>query len=653
MQKKLALAGLSGFLLTLAFPRWNLWPLAWGALVPLFFALDGGGRGTACRAPTAKESFLLGFTAGFVFFLLSISWLRHVTVFGMFFVVAVLALYWGVFGVVYSMVGAGLVPARRVRSESRATTRVAPTFFLAAAWVALEFIRTEIPVWGFGWNLLGNSQAPNLWIAQLASVGGVYSVSFLVFLGNSVIYRLLQDGIGGVGLVPALFLLAKNGFRAPLPARQPLAVAPAHSSLLVFFLLLLAVFIFGWSRMQTANPNSFFRVSILQGNIPQILKWDEAHKEEILQIYLNLTELASYDVPQLIVWPEAAYPGFFNRDSEAERVKALVEKIQIPLLVGSPHQEDSIFYNSAYLLAPSPLPSPPRGRRGREALRGPRPFSGEGEGGVRMIQRYDKIRLVPFGEYVPWKPVFGFLEPYAYALGVSDFSGGKELTVFNLEQGAVRAVSAGRQEPPLRFSVLICFEDTFPNLARRFVNEGANFLTVITNDAWFGRSSAPYQHLQASVFRAIENGVSIVRSANTGVSAFISPFGQVLERVQNQEGKDTFIMGGMTYPVGFENRGGFRQRFVAARTAPTLYRQAGWIFPYGCLAVLMLWGIKTSTLILIFLVFALTAGCIRLAGGAFYAKKGNGEKPPKVKEVYFDTDELLDGKEKAPGNIEI
>ena len=556
---RLSLAALSGLLLTLAFPRWNLWPLAWVALVPLFYSLD--------QARNRKESFWLGLTAGFVFFLLSISWLRHVTVFGMFFVVTMEALYWGVLGLL--------------------AKKGIPAMVLAASWVALEFIRSEIPVWGFGWNLLGASQASNLWLAQLASLGGIYSVSFLVFLGNRVIYSFLRNGI-------------KN---------ELLRV-------FLFSLLAAASVLFGWSRFESFAPHSFLRVSVLQGNIPQLLKWEKSYREEILKIYLNLTELASYDAPDLIVWPEAAYPGFFNREAEADRVKELVQKIEIPLLVGSPHEEERGFYNSAYLLN----------------------RSGE------IQDRYDKIRLVPFGEYVPWKPIFGFLEPYAYALGVSDFSAGKELTVFNLN------------EPKLHFSTLICFEDTFPGLARKFVDRGADFLTVITNDAWFGHSSAPYQHLQASIFRAIENGVPVIRAANTGVSGFITSRGQVAEKVRNQEGKDTFMMGGMTYPI-------------ALTKETTLYRRGGWFFPYVCL--ITLGTVLAGTLFrkkgersvpgrtvpglaaLVFLLLIVVTGCIRFAGGAFYAKKGKEGEPAKVKEIYVDTNELLPGQKQAPGKVEV
>ena len=535
MRRNFSLSVLSGFLLTLAFPRWNLWWLAWVAFVPLLRAITD--------SKNWKTAFLYGFSAGFTFYLLSLTWLRHVTVFGLFFVAALLAIYWGIFAVM-------------VRRNNG-------LLLLAAAWTALEFLRSEWPVWGFGWNLLGYSQAPNVLVRQLASLGGAYAVSFLVLLGNGVLHRALRDGL-----------------------------RKTYQTVLLFFLLLSAVLLFGWSRLAAPLPRPDFRISVLQGNISQVLKWEPKYKEEILRIYLNLTELAGYDHPQMILWPESAYPGFFNLDPEAERVKELVRKIKIPLLVGSPHDEGrDFYYNSAYLLN----------------------ASGE------ISERYDKIRLVPFGEYVPWKRAFGFLERYAYALGVSDFSPGKNLTVF---------------ERP-RFSVLICFEDTFPGLARKFVERGAGFLAVITNDAWFGHSSAPYQHLQASVFRAIENGVAVVRAANTGISGFVSSRGEVEERVRNPEGKDTFVMGGLTSPI-------------VSRSEMTLYRQGGWLFPYVCLAAVILYLMGATSMTPVILI-SLFSGCIRLQGGAFYAKK-NAEGETKVKEAYVDTDELV--KKRAPGNIE-
>ena len=145
---------------------------------------------------------------------------------------------------------------------------------------------------------------------------------------------------------------------------------------------------------------------------------------------------------------------------------------------------------------------------------------------------------------------------------MSDFVAGTDVKAFSLKEKH-------------HFSVLICFEDTFPFLARRSTEGGSQFLIVITNDAWFGKSAAPYQHLQASVFRAIENGIPVIRSANTGVSAFIDREGKVTDRIQDQYGNDTFIAGGLLRPVSLE-------------AGETFYRKWGYQFPFYCLAFVLI-----------------------------------------------------------------
>jgi apolipoprotein N-acyltransferase len=189
-------------------------------------------------------------------------------------------------------------------------------------------------------------------------------------------------------------------------------------------------------------------------------------------------------------------------------------------------------------------------------------------------QRYDKLRLVPFGEYIPLKFIFGGLKPIADALGISDFSAGAAPVIFRW----------AREDWP--FGVLICFEDIFMDLARDLADRDAKFLVVITNDAWFGKTSAPFQHLQASIFRAIENGISVVRAANTGISAFVSHQGRVLATVKDAKGEETFVMGQKTFDLPL----------VAERT---LFRRGGHFFPYiaaGLFLILVMtrsrWGMK-------------------------------------------------------------
>ncbi len=491
---------LSAFLLALAFPKFNFGWTAWLALVPAFFAIE--------RSKSSLESFAIFFSVGFLFDLISLEWLRHVTLFGLFFVSAILAIYFGIFGV-----------AARYFFKKHPSGLL--FWALPSFWVILEWIRTEIPIWAFGWNLMGYSQSSCLPIARFASIFGVYGVSFLIVWMNLVIWFFLKS-----------FENKKEKWAAIRRA--------------IYIALVTAIIFFHFSFPQTNSPaknQQEISVSVIQGNIPQTEKWDSEFKSSIIDHYEKLSEFAVYNHPDLIIWPEAAWPGVFNLDPEGERILKLIRSAKTSFLIGSPYEEEWVLsgtrpqiFNSAFLMDPN----------------------------GKIISRYDKIRLVPFGEFVPFAAFFNWfgLERYAYSLGVGDFSHGSQYTVFELP---------GSSEP-VRFSTLICFEDTFPELARKFVKRGAQFFVVITNDAWFGKSAAPYQHLQASIFRAIENAVPVVRSANTGVSAFISAGGEVLNRVKDQRGYDTWITGGLTRPISLRN-------------IPTLYQKFGFLFPVFCLLV--------------------------------------------------------------------
>ena len=278
------------------------------------------------------------------------------------------------------------------------------------------------------------------------------------------------------------------------------------------------------------------RLAVIQGNIAQDVKWDPGRKAEILETHLALTRFVGHDKPELILWPEAAFPGYFNLDPKREEILKFQKELNVPMVLGSPYLDVlGGSYNSVFLV----------------------------ERGSGLEARYDKVRLVPFGEYVPWRPFFGMfgLERLADSLGVGDYRAGEDVSVFVLENSK-------------RFSPLICFEDTFPSLARRAVERGAQFLVVLTNDAWFSKSAAAYQHLQASIFRAIENGVPVVRAANTGVSAFVSFTGEVVDRVEDTHRHDTFVAGGLV-------------RTVLLPRARTVYQQGGHLFPLFCLFVLI------------------------------------------------------------------
>lgn len=487
----------SALLLILSFPNFSFWPCAWFAFVPIFFLTK--------RLERFSAAFFYFYLFGFIFFFVSLEWLRHVTLFGWAAVALIYAIYFALFGV-----GVHWFLNRR-------RSLVLSLFVLPAFWVVLEWIRTEVPDWSLGWNLLAYSQASQLPVATLARAIGAHGVSGLVLFANFTFFIFLD----------VLRTKHQSGVIA----------------LFIGFIFLTSVF--GWHFNNSARWKSkdhlmdVIRAAIIQGNIPQEEKWDPKNKRASIEIHEKFTYLVSRGEDlDLVVWPEAAFPAYFNRDPLRHRVLEFQRELEVPLLLGSPYleypvEEREIAYNSAYLID--------------------RKFS--------VMDRYDKIRLVAFGEYVPWRFLFGLLglERFAYSLGVSDFEAGKEIKIFELDQ-------------KYPFSVLICFEDTFPSLARKAVQKGARFLVVITNDAWFGKSAAPYQHLQASIFRAIENGVPMIRAANTGVSAFISGRGEVIDRVKNQYGHDTFIGGGLV-------------RSVALERGKTAYQRWGFQIPFYSLAI--------------------------------------------------------------------
>lgn len=229
-------------------------------------------------------------------------------------------------------------------------------------------------------------------------------------------------------------------------------------------------------------------VALIQGNIDQAQKWVPENRQATIDLYRQLSERVRQPV-DLLIWPEAATPFFVQDNTEAaEQVRRLPEQLGTPLLLGSPayerHDDGSYsYYNSAFLLSAE----------------------------SRELERSDKIHLVPFGEYVPLGRLLTFINKLV--VGVGDFSPGK-----------VKPLALG--DDPL--GVLICYEVIFPGLARDYVRKGSRLLVNLTNDAWFGRSSAPYQHLAMARFRAIENRIWLVRAANTGISAAISPSGRVV-----------------------------------------------------------------------------------------------------------------------------
>jgi apolipoprotein N-acyltransferase len=211
---------------------------------------------------------------------------------------------------------------------------------------------------------------------------------------------------------------------------------------------------------------------------------------------------------------------------------------------------------------------PPNAQYNHSAFCLPPPAPAPGGPG-RPDQQYDKIHLVPFGEYVPLRGLFPFLSDL---VPIGDFTPGKEYTLFSIDfKEGTGSLKQGL------FGVLICFEDTLSYISRRFTQEGAQFLVNITNDAWFLDTPAPFMHLQASVFRAIENRRSLIRSANTGVSSFVDPSGRIYRYLQDTHGKKTFVEG-------------YAREEVLLSQEKTFYTKFGDVFAYLCFGCI-LWGI--------------------------------------------------------------
>jgi apolipoprotein N-acyltransferase len=460
-------AFLSGVVLALAFPKIDISVLAWIAFVPLLWLVQG---------KTPWQAFGYGFASGMGFYLCTVYWVVHtiglysnipplIAVVPLVLMCMILASYTGAFV-------AGL---RAFQLYGGVIELLGPVL-----WVTLEWLRSFFFI-GFPWVDLGYSQYPFLNLMQLVEYTGIYGVSALVIFVNLVVFTVLTK---------------------PQASRTWL--------ILSVVVLIGGLSLWGnWRRSQLAAlpPVHHLRVGLIQGNISQDTKWNPSFEEETITRYELLSRKAVAKGAELIIWPETAAPFFFqsplpsnfiNREKEIsyrERLLRLASELHTPILFGGPAFKQNLtsvaMFNRAYLLSAE----------------------------AKELGTYDKIQLVPFGEYVPFHWLLFFLDKLV--VGIGDFEAGTQTTVFEL--------------PSVKFGVLICYEGIFPALTRRFVAQGAELLVNITNDAWFGRTSAPYQHLVMESVRAIENRVPLVRAANTGFSAVVGIDGSLQQRTNLYE----------------------------------------------------------------------------------------------------------------------
>jgi apolipoprotein N-acyltransferase len=492
---------LSGLLLVLCFPTFDLYPLAWVAFVPLAVSLWD-------KKP--KEAFLCGLLTGVVYFFGTLYWIYHsITYYGSIPFVASLALvfilslylglYPGLFALLFSV---------KIRATRLPAVLLVPVF-----WVTLEFIRSYA-LTGFPWSSIGYSQYRFLYGIQFADVTGIYGVSFFVMAVN--------------GAIADLFIVKKR--RAEMP------LFPMFHTLIgyaVFFLSLLTVFSYGYWRVHQHRPGSPLRVGIVQGNIEQDRKWNPAYQDEVIKTYRELTEKIAASSPSLVIWPETALPFYFEYD-----------KTRSGDLVAFQRQLN------AYLLFGSVLvKSPPAD--GKPALLTNSSVLLDKEGNISYI--YDKIHLVPFGEYVPLRSILFFVD--RLAAGIGDYESGDKAIKANTGLGS--------------FGTFICYEIIFPGLVRKFYSRDGDFIVTITNDAWFGKTAGPYQHFSMAVFRAIENRKPVLRAANTGVSGYIDSNGRIIRAT----------------PI-FERRA--ETVDIMTDQSRSFYSRYGDIFSYLCIVVTLL-----------------------------------------------------------------
>lgn len=506
---KLLQAIASGVLLAAAFPRMGQMYLAWIAFVPLMLAI----RGLPVR-PAAG----LGWISGFVFYLLSLWWIpdtvSNFTSIPPIAAKGLLVLLAGVAAYSHVFFAAGL--------EYLASGGVPRLLAAPVVWAVVEWMRTWF-VAEFPWNLVGYSQVRLNWILQAADLGGVYLLSAAIVLANAAVTEAL---------------LAWRR-RAPGAAAASLVLAAACPG------LLLAYGLWRLDALAGIPYSGQLRVGIVQGNIPQALKWDTALQDEILAKYLGLTREAADAGAELVVWPEAALPFYLQHDARSVELAKIARERGIDLVVGAPgldNRGDGVKpYNQAWLV------------RADGDLAGP----------------YDKIQLVPFGEYIPLGGLFGLVDVAVESIG--QFGRGRAHTIF--ETMALAPVSGDPADArPARFAALICYEGIFPSLTRTFAAGGPDFLVNISNDAWYGDTAAPVQHLVMASMRSIENRLPMVRATNTGISAFVTDEGRI----------------GNTTPLFEED---VVVETVLVRDVWSFYREYGDVFLHTCGALVVMLGL--------------------------------------------------------------
>lgn len=471
------LAIISGVLQILAFPLANVYPLSWAAVAPLLVAVLRAREPEDIHLPaslaqklvpaTPAQGFLLGYMSGIIWYAGTCYWVYHtmhqyggLSAAAAFGILVLFCLYLGLYEGLFGLVVA-LLAGDRQGGPRRAL------FLSPFVWVALELARTRIT--GFPWDLLGTAQVSNISLTRLATITGVYGVSFEIMLVNTVF--------------AAAFLVGREKRKVILIEAVVVAAA----------LQLLAL-------IRPAPLHTDHTALLVQENIPILPseKWTAQYFQSTLEDLSRLSTPppggSGAPRPDLVVWPESPAPFFVNDPRFRNVIAAVAEKERAYVVAGSLGEEAGArppesgqIYNSAALMSPQ----------------------------GQWVARYDKIHLVPFGEYVPFKSVFGF-------------AGGLTQEVGQFGRGSSREPVA---VDGYKLGVFICYEAVFPGEVRQFARNGGQVFVNISNDGWYGDTGAWAQHLDQARMRAVENDRWLLRDTNTGMTASIDPYGRVVASV--------------------------------------------------------------------------------------------------------------------------
>lgn len=513
---------MAGLVFAGAFPNLNLAGLAWigpALLLASAYGTKGG------------EAFRIGYVAGLAHFLATLYWLLYMPVTG-FPILGWLAM--SAFLALYPATWVWLLAGRI--GEGGWVRRCAWTLAGAAAWVALEMIRARF-LSGFPWNTVGASQWQLVPLIQLAAVTGVYGVSFVVVWTSLAMYS---------GVL-AMF-------------RQPTSRYVWLGEIFLPLVVVLLLVVSGTSRVrQSPAASGTLRVTFVQPAIPQTMIWDTSKNTNRFHQLIALTQSALTNETDLLLWPEAALPEFSAASFAA--ITNLIQTHQVWMLFGADDAEPKRdaegyhFFNAAILLRPDGS------------------YAGS----------YHKRHLVMFGEYIPLVDALPFIQWFTPITG--GFTPGDRVKHFELARRPPgrhdptdESQHAGSETgaPRIKTAALICFEDTFPHLARESVDDDTDFLVNLTNNGWFGESAAQWQHAASAAFRAVENGVPLLRCSNNGLTCWIDSRGRVREIFLDKRGNE--------YGVGFVT---WEIPLLAPeqKAGRTFYNRHGDWFGWGCVAL--------------------------------------------------------------------